>query len=97
MPRTLFGRSLLIIVTPFILLQVISAYIFYERHWDTISRYLAVGLVGDINAVIGMLEAFPEDDDRAFVVAPLEALVLEPGKMAEQIDRHREVGVDELL
>ena len=67
-PRTLFGRSLLIIVTPFILLQVISAYIFYERHWDTVSRYLAIGLVGDISAVISMLEAFPEDDDRAFVL-----------------------------
>ena len=67
-PRTLFGRSLLIIVTPFILLQVISGYIFYERHWDTVSRYLAIGLVGDINAVIGMLETFPADDDRAFVL-----------------------------
>jgi len=67
-PRTLFGRSLVIIVTPFILLQVISADIFYERHWDTVSRYLAIGLVGDISAVISMLEAFPEDDDRAFVL-----------------------------
>ncbi len=31
-PRTLFGRSLLIIVIPLILLQLVAAYVFYERH-----------------------------------------------------------------
>jgi two-component system osmolarity sensor histidine kinase EnvZ len=87
-PRTLFGRSLLIIVTPFILLQVISGYIFYERHWDTVSRYLAIGLVGDINAVIGMLETFPEDDNRAYVLWASRVYLgldarIEPGAVLE--------------
>jgi two-component system osmolarity sensor histidine kinase EnvZ len=48
LPRSLFGRSLLIIVTPLILLQVISTWIFYERHWDTVARRLAGGVAGDI-------------------------------------------------
>ncbi len=48
LPRSLFGRSLLIIVTPLILLQVISTWIFYERHWDTVARRLAGSVAGDI-------------------------------------------------
>jgi two-component system osmolarity sensor histidine kinase EnvZ len=48
LPRSLFGRSLLIIVMPLILLQVISTWIFYERHWDTVARRLASGVAGDI-------------------------------------------------
>ena len=56
LPRTLFGRSLLIIVTPLVLVQVVTAYIFYERHWDTVSRHLAQGLAGDVAAVVKMLD-----------------------------------------
>ena len=57
MPRTLFGRSLVILVTPFVLLQIIATYVFYERHWDDVSRRLALGLAGDISMVITLLGA----------------------------------------
>ncbi len=67
-PRTLFVRSLLIIVTPLIVLQVVAAYIFYERHWDNVSRHLALGLVGDITAVMKLIQAFPDKSDQAFVL-----------------------------
>jgi two-component system, OmpR family, osmolarity sensor histidine kinase EnvZ len=52
LPRTLFGRSLLIIVMPLILLQVISTWIFYDRHWATVERRLSTGVAGDIALVI---------------------------------------------
>ncbi|MFQ5985091.1 MAG: ATP-binding protein [Alphaproteobacteria bacterium] len=68
LPRTLFGRSLLMIVTPLILLQVVAAYIFYERHWDTVSRHMARGLAGEITSVIKMIHAFPDKDDQAFIL-----------------------------
>jgi two-component system osmolarity sensor histidine kinase EnvZ len=55
LPRGLFGRSLLIIVVPLVLLQAVTALIFYERHWDTVSRRLALGLAGDIAVVIQSL------------------------------------------
>ena len=54
-PRSLFGRSLLIVVTPIVLLQLVLAYVFFERHWDTVTRRLALGLVGDISFVIQTL------------------------------------------
>ena len=44
MPRTLFGRSILIVVLPIILLQILVTYIFYERHWDDVARRLAQGV-----------------------------------------------------
>ena len=38
LPRGLFWRSLLIIVTPMILLLGIASYVFFERHFDTTTR-----------------------------------------------------------
>ena len=48
LPKSLFGRSLMIIITPLILLQVVSTWIFFDRHWDTITRRLASSIAGDI-------------------------------------------------
>jgi two-component system osmolarity sensor histidine kinase EnvZ len=52
MPRTLLGRSIIIIVTPVMLLQAISAWVFYTSHWDTVTRRLAQSVAGDIAYVI---------------------------------------------
>ena len=43
-PRSLFGRFLLIIVIPLVLLQLVAGYVFFARHWETVSRRLAVAL-----------------------------------------------------
>ena len=67
-PRTLFGRTLLIIIMPIVLLQAVSAYIFFERHWSTVGGYLALDLANDIATVINLIEAFPEKDDQAFIL-----------------------------
>ncbi len=56
LPRTLFGRSLMIILTPVLLMQVTAAYYFYDRHWDTLTSRLAEGVVGEIAMVIEQLE-----------------------------------------
>ena len=52
LPRTLFGRILLIILTPLIIVQVVTVLIFYERHWDTVTRYMSDTLAADIAVVI---------------------------------------------
>ena len=52
LPRSLLGRSLLIIVMPLILLQIVSTWIFYDRHWGTITRRLATAVAGEIASVI---------------------------------------------
>lgn len=64
LPRSLFGRSLLIIVSPLILLQIISTYVFYEQHWETLSRRLALSVAGDIALVSDLMERFPDPQER---------------------------------
>ena len=55
LPRSLLGRSLMIIVTPLVLLQVISALIFYESHWNKVSLRLARSLAGEVATVVTLL------------------------------------------
>ena len=61
LPRTLFGRFLLIIITPTILLQLIATYQFYARHWDSMTRNLTSALGGEIAAIIKIYEGSPVD------------------------------------
>ncbi|MEC9152096.1 MAG: ATP-binding protein [Pseudomonadota bacterium] len=67
LPRTLFGRSLLIIVSPLILLQVIATHIFYDRHWDTITRRLSSSIAGDVSMVLNMLSENPAPKKHAAI------------------------------
>ena len=70
LPRSLFGRSLLIIVTPLILLQVISTWIFYDRHWETVARRLAGSVAGDIAMMVETMTVLsPPDRSRIFRLA----------------------------
>jgi two-component system osmolarity sensor histidine kinase EnvZ len=68
LPHGLFGRSLLIIVMPLILLQLISATVFYERHWDNVARRLASVLAGDIGMVVDSFRETADPDSRERVL-----------------------------
>lgn len=57
-PKTLFGRSLLIIVLPVAVMQVAVTYVFFEAHWQTVTSRLAEGLAGDIAWAV---ESYQED------------------------------------
>ena len=59
LPRSLLGRMLLILIMPLILVQLVSTWVFYDRHWDTISKRLANAVAGDIALLIRVLEADP--------------------------------------
>ncbi|MGQ0675401.1 MAG: ATP-binding protein, partial [Rhodospirillales bacterium] len=74
LPHSLFGRALLIIVMPLILVQVISTYVFYDRHWYTMTRRLALGVAGDIGLVIDQRGYLHNDADwqRAFYALLLD-------------------------
>ena len=58
-PRSLFSRALLIVIMPLVILQAVLAYIFYERHWDSVTRWLASGFAGEVGIVVELLEAAP--------------------------------------
>ena len=52
LPRSLFGRSVLILITPLILVQAVATWVFYDRLWDTVVRRLASAAAGDIALVV---------------------------------------------
>ena len=60
LPKSLLGRSVLIIVTPLILLQVVSATIFFENHWKKVGRRLALGVAGEIALMIDGVRRAPD-------------------------------------
>src|SRR5260221_9263883 len=51
LPNTLFGRALLLIVIPLILVQIISAWVFYARHWGTVAHRFAADVASEIGLV----------------------------------------------
>src|SRR5262249_51415638 len=57
LPRSLLGRSIMIIVTPLLLLQIVTTLVFYQEHWDTVTKRLARGVAGDIATVIRLRPA----------------------------------------
>lgn len=67
LPRTLLGRSLMIIFTPLVVLQVVAGVIFYENHLDKVTQGLARGLAGDVATVIHLLRRFPGPDQREWI------------------------------
>lgn len=68
MPNTLFGRSLLIVVLPIILLQILVTYIFYDRHWDDVARRLAQGVAGEVASVISLTDRFSGPESQATIL-----------------------------
>jgi two-component system osmolarity sensor histidine kinase EnvZ len=64
LPHTMLGRSLLIIVMPLILVQVISTWVFYDRHWSTTTKRLALGVAGDIAMAIDQRSLARNDAER---------------------------------
>ncbi len=69
LPRTLFGRTLLIIITPFLLMQAIATYYFYDQHWKKVTRRLANGVSGEIAYIIEELGARPQESQDIFAEA----------------------------
>ncbi len=56
MPKSLFGRSIIILMTPLIVVQVILSYTFFERHTDAILDSLAKGIAGDMQMVCDLVD-----------------------------------------
>ncbi|MDI6027144.1 ATP-binding protein [Corticibacterium sp. UT-5YL-CI-8] len=68
MPKRLYARSLIIIITPMILLQSVVAFVFMERHWQTVTQRLSQAVTRDIAAIIDLVETSPQDSDYANII-----------------------------
>ncbi|RZI46851.1 ATP-binding protein [Candidatus Finniella inopinata] len=91
LPKSLFGRTLIILVTPLICMQVVLGYIFFDRHTETILRLLSDTIAGDIALVVHWVE---RDDDFKRIHALAQQnlslhLVLEPNGKMPKTGLHR--------
>ena len=68
MPKRLYARSLLIVITPMILLQSVVTLVFMERHWQTVTQRLSTATTRDLAAIIDMIETYPSDGDYSNVI-----------------------------
>ena len=84
LPRSLFGRSLLIVVLPIALMQGAVVWGFFEAHLNAVGEQLCAGLAGDIAADVEDYEALPTPATLARIAARAERLqalsiTLQPG------------------
>jgi two-component system osmolarity sensor histidine kinase EnvZ len=56
LPRSLFGRTLLIIVVPTLLTLGVATFVFFDRHWYTVTNRLTMGVAGDIATVVELMQ-----------------------------------------
>src|SRR5437868_7748446 len=64
MPTGLYARALLIMIVPMVVLQTVVAFVFMERHWNTVTRRLSAAVVADIATLIDVYRTYPQDKDR---------------------------------
>ena len=56
LPRSLFGRTLLIFVLPTFLMLAVATYVFFDRHWFTVTQRMTHALSGDIAVIVDLLQ-----------------------------------------
>jgi two-component system osmolarity sensor histidine kinase EnvZ len=88
-PRGLLGRSLLILVTPMLLVQLVAAYVFFGTHWDLVTRRMSSSLAGDIGTVIELMRQrpTPAGREKVFALAAQEmelVCTLHPGDILQR-------------
>ena len=89
LPRSLFGRSLLIIVLPIGLMQGAVVWGFYEAHLGIVTQQLSQGLAGDVAWDVSDYEATPTAANLARLADRAERLqslsiALQPGARLPQ-------------
>ncbi len=83
-PQSLFARALLILVIPALLVQLVAVFIFYERHWDNVTKHMSSSLIGDVDLILYQMSSMPKEERLEFVSAASQMLgigiALEPYK-----------------
>jgi two-component system osmolarity sensor histidine kinase EnvZ len=96
-PRSLLGRSLLIILLPLVLSQAVALWIFYGSHLDVISRRLTGGVAGEIEYTIELMRRYPGPENQVWVLHEAHQLFdlemrLEPGAVLPRVPEVNIIG-----
>jgi two-component system osmolarity sensor histidine kinase EnvZ len=85
LPTTLYGRSLLIIILPVVIMQIAVTYVFFDAHWQTVTSRLSEGLAGDVAWAVASYADDPSPAEFAKLSARAEesmalSIALQPGR-----------------
>lgn len=67
MPTGLYSRSLLIIITPVVVVQIVAGFVFLERHWNSVTLKLSHALVGDLSMLVDMRMRYSGTDENDLI------------------------------
>src|SRR5271166_2471823 len=89
LPRSLLGRTLLIMLVPLVLVQAIALQLFYGNHLDIVSRRLSSAIAGEIAYTVELMRQYqsPADRERVLEIARRQFsldITMEPGAALEQ-------------
>jgi two-component system, OmpR family, osmolarity sensor histidine kinase EnvZ len=62
LPRSLFGRAMLILLIPMIVLQLIVGYVFFERHYQRVTEQMTRGVARELAHAVERIETATEID-----------------------------------
>ncbi|MBL8543255.1 MAG: hypothetical protein JNJ63_05555, partial [Hyphomonadaceae bacterium] len=84
LPKGLYWRTLLIIVAPAALLQLVITLVFLDDHWQATSKRMSQGVAADVALVIQLYERNPTQENldrlKELAMRPLRLEVeLQPG------------------
>lgn len=83
-PKSLYGRTLLIVVLPIFIMQAVIMFLFFNRHAETVSGNLSANIAGDVALVTDLWERaagpLPREDVARLSADRLDILIrFEPG------------------
>src|SRR5580704_11024048 len=68
LPRSLFGRTLLIIVVPTLITLAAATFVFFDRHWYTVTNRMTYGVAGDVAVVVNLMQNSSNPESAAVIV-----------------------------
>ena len=67
MPSGLYSRSLMIIIIPIVLIQIVAGYVFLERHWNTVTKRLSHAVISDLSLLVDLRMGDTQTDDENLI------------------------------
>lgn len=64
MPKSLYGRVALIVILPIFLMQSVITYVFFDRHWDTVTANQSANIAGQLSLLTRLHEEAQDGEAR---------------------------------
>ncbi len=98
LPRSLFGRALLIVILPVILAQIVVGTVFYDSIWYKANRNLVRSLIGEINnffAIYPEYQKIKKADELIQIFQSKNQITINIKKNIKELPKNKEPGLEE--